>query len=344
MSPTAQPRQRLYPAAAVLAATTILCGAFVAQGTRTTEALLLACGFVAPCVALGWALWSWLQNGLGASPFTGRSVLRHAGQALAFSVAWTASFLGFAYMVRGWLSRGPLLTEAAWQLVWGVLVYAAILVAARLRLQVREREAAALRAELQALRAQINPHFIFNTLHSLGQLAAEDVPATQQAIERFGNLLRHALDAARVDRQEVTLEEELRFVRDYLELERLRLGDRLAVLEAVEDDALECAVPVLLLQPLVENAIRHGIAPVREGGTVRLCASLKGEWLQIEVADDGPGAPPDVPARAAGLGLRTVRRLLAAQYRDRARMDIETGDGLGFRVRIELPARLEEGG
>jgi LytS/YehU family sensor histidine kinase len=325
-------------------ATAILFAAFVAQGTQPAEALLLACGFVVPCAALGWAVWSWLQTGTTTGPLAGASMLRHVGLALAFSLAWTASFVLFTYLVRGYLSRGPLGHESAWQLVWGLLVYAAILAAARLRLQVREREEAALRAELQALRAQINPHFMFNTLHSLGQLAAEDVSATQQAIERFGALMRHVLEAARVDRHEVPLEEELRFVRDYLELERLRLGGRLVVVETVEDDALECVVPVLLMQPLVENAIRHGIAPLRKGGTVRICARLNGECLEIEVSDDGLGARPEAPRRATGLGLRTVERLLAAQHGDRARMDIDTGEGRGFHVRLRLPARLEAPG
>jgi LytS/YehU family sensor histidine kinase len=155
-----------------------------------------------------------------------------------------------------------------------VVVYGAIAAAARAaraQARLRERELAAAAAELQALRARLDPYFLFNTRHSLTQLAREDPAATEDALERFGAMMRYVLDAGRGDSAagEVTLEEERGFVRDYLALERLRLGGRLRVVEDVAEEALELAMPPLLLQPLVENAVRHGAAPRGRDGSHR---------------------------------------------------------------------------
>src|SRR5690606_35762227 len=192
--------------------------------------------------------------------------------------------------------------------------------------------------ELQALRAQLNPHFLFNTLHALTQLAREDPPATAAALERFGDLLRYVLSAGRDAGADVSLEEELEFVRHYLALEQLRLGDRLRVVEHIDADALDLAVPPLLLQPLVENAVRHGVAPRRHGGTVRLTACDQDGTLVVEVADDGSGAAPDAWHTAEGLGLQAVRRQLHARFSRAGRMEIHTAPDAGFRVRITAPA------
>jgi LytS/YehU family sensor histidine kinase len=217
----------------------------------------------------------------------------------------------------------------------------------------REREAAAARAELHALRAQLDPHFLFNTLHSLTALARRDPAAVERGLETFGALLRYVLDANRRGGAElrgastrpadddVTLADELAFVRDYLALERLRLGDRLRVEESLDDDAHECLVPAFALQPLVENAIRHGIAPRASGGTLRLAATLDPpDTLVVEVADDGVGCDADAPSVAGGLGIALVRRRLAARFGSTARVEIATRPAQGFRVRVSLPVEL----
>jgi sensor histidine kinase YesM len=136
----------------------------------------------------------------------------------------------------------------------------------------------------------------------------------------------------------VPLGDELAFVRDYLALERLRLGDRLRVTELVDDEALECALPALTLQPLVENAVKHAVAPRAEGGTLRILARVEPEeTLRLEVGDDGPGAlPSDVPA-SEGLGLRLVRQRLETRYQGRASLSIETRPGAGFKVVVRVP-------
>jgi LytS/YehU family sensor histidine kinase len=211
--------------------------------------------------------------------------------------------------------------------------------------RVREREAAAARAdaararaELSALRARLDPHFLFNTLHSVGALVRADSAAAESALERFADLLRYVLDAERGGRDDVALHDELAFVRSYLALEQLRLGERLQVVEEVDPDALECAVPPLTLQPLVENAIRHGLAPLARGGTLRVTAGFDGDLLALEVADDGAGADAATTSRAAGLGLSTVRQRLQGRWPE-ARTDVVTAPGEGFVVRLRLPAR-----
>jgi LytS/YehU family sensor histidine kinase len=214
---------------------------------------------------------------------------------------------------------------------------------ARVQQRLREREQAAENAELQALRAQLNPHFLFNTLHALTQLVREDPVATETALERFGELMRYVLHSGRSASADVALEDEISFVRHYLALEQLRLGERLRVVEDLDPDALELAVPPLLLQPLVENAVRHGISPLRDGGTLQLSARVAGEHLCIDVADDGRGAKPDAWRRPAGLGLESAARQLDARFRGAARLEISSGPQRGFAARIVAPAELPGG-
>jgi LytS/YehU family sensor histidine kinase len=199
-------------------------------------------------------------------------------------------------------------------------------------------EALRIDAELRALRAQLNPHFLFNTLHSITALVRIDPADGERALEHFAALLRYVLDVNRERSEEVPLEEELGFVRTYLALERLRLGDRLQVKEEIDPDALECLVLGFSLQPLVENAIRHGIAPRAGEGTLRIAANLEGDQLVLEVADDGSGADGTAVAEAAGVGLNAVRQRLEARWGNDARLEIVTAPRNGFLVRMVQPA------
>ncbi|MFI5230248.1 MAG: sensor histidine kinase, partial [Gemmatimonadales bacterium] len=130
------------------------------------------------------------------------------------------------------------------------------------------------------------------------------------------------------------------FVRNYLSLEQLRLGDRLRVVERIDPDALDCALPSLTMQPLVENAIKYGVAPRAGGGTITIGAACAadGSVLELDVADDGPGARVDVLDTAAGVGLRAVRQRLDTRYPTRATFSVTTEPGHGFAVRLTLPA------
>jgi sensor histidine kinase YesM len=133
------------------------------------------------------------------------------------------------------------------------------------------------------------------------------------------------------------LEEEIAFTRGYLALERIRLGDRLIVEEAIDENALDSLIPALTLQPLVENAVRHGIAPRSRGGTIRIDVRIEGERLLLVVEDDGMGADPAEAEDANGLGLRTVRQRLNARYDGLSCLAVRTSPGDGFRVDVSLP-------
>lgn len=331
-------RARLRVALATLVAIGVFIPAYRLQDLPWFYAVLAAVSFVLTCVLPGWAVWHMLMRRDVAS--TGRRIAEHVLTALAFSATWTVCFSALVYLVRpetfvGYLREGPI-----WQFVWGVVIYAALALAAQAQKRLKERELAAASAELQALRTQLNPHFLFNTLHSLTQLAREDPIATQDALERFGGLMRYVLSAGRDRTADVSLEDEIVFVRDYLAVERLRLGERLRIEESIEADALDLAVPPLLLQPLVENAVRHGIAPCREGGTIRLSAQIIGTGLVIEIADDGRGADPDAWRRSNGLGLRAVQRQVNAHFGDDGEFEVVTRPGAGFAARIRIPARI----
>ncbi|MEM7048344.1 MAG: histidine kinase [Acidobacteriota bacterium] len=199
----------------------------------------------------------------------------------------------------------------------------------------RARELAA-RSELSALRSRLDPHFLFNTLHSLLALVRSDPTAAEEALERFGDLLRYVLATRSPEAEEVRLAEEKDFLGDYLELERLRLGDRLRVDEHFETAALGCRLPAFTLQPLVENAVRYAVAARSEGGRIEIRADLADSCLRLEVRDDGPGARPEAVADG-GLGIALVRDRLQALHGDAAGLEVETEPGAGFLVRIWLP-------
>ncbi len=193
------------------------------------------------------------------------------------------------------------------------------------------------RAELEALRAQLNPHFLFNTLHSLMALVRHDPIAAEDALERLASLLRHTLMTMK-DAEDVTLSEELDFVENYLALERLRLGDRLRFEKNIQTESLGCYLPPFTLQPLVENSIRHAISTQARGGLLQINTERHNGLLCIEVLDDGPGAKPEDVEASNGIGVRIVRQRLLTRYGDQANFRLQTGPGKGFSVRMEIPA------
>jgi LytS/YehU family sensor histidine kinase len=179
-----------------------------------------------------------------------------------------------------------------------------------------------------ALRAQINPHFLFNALHSVGALVTSDPVRADEALVRLGDLLRYALGTE----AEVPFAHEWRFTEDYLAFEQLRLGDRLRVEVNADAAAMAVMVPPLILQPLVENAVRHGIAERPQGGRIDVSALVHDSRLMLRVTDDGNG---DSGVAGDGLGLSSVRRRLAALYGSRASLNVDRTEG--FTVTIGLP-------
>lgn len=197
-------------------------------------------------------------------------------------------------------------------------------------------------AELRALRYQLQPHFLFNTLNAISTLVVElRTRDATRMIARLGDFLRATLEGDGA--HEVTLADELSLTEHYLDIEKARLGERLAISVQIGPDALRAAVPSLLLQPLVENAIRHGIAPRREGGRLDIRVSRTAERLHFDVRNDGlTAAPADAPSSNTGsatVGLRNVRERLQYLYANDHTFDLRLADDGSCQVLIELPFR-----
>jgi signal transduction histidine kinase len=278
----------------------------------------------------------------------------HTALALAYTVAWWMA-IGAALTVRtgltggGWSALYLRGYAFPWQMFSGVMVYgtiAAVGTAVEGARRAREVEARAARsetlrarAELQALRARLDPHFLFNTIHSVMALVRHDPPGAEAALERFAGMLRFVLHARRTEDDEVLLSEEWKFARDYLDLERIRLGERLRVEEQIDPRALACTLPALTLQPLVENSVRHAVAPYARGGRITLAARLRSGVLELSVQDDGPGRESAAVALSAGVGIDAVRQRLHARFGAAASLEIRTAPGEGFTTVVRLPAR-----
>jgi signal transduction histidine kinase len=283
----------------------------------------------------------------------GRFFAIQAALALAYGslvvALQNALFVALESWRRGSFTFAPIVPAIViWQLLVGMIVYFAIAaitytIEIHSRLRAEEERSARARAlqaeaELGALRAQLNPHFLFNTLHTLVQLVREDPARAERAVEQLGDLLRYALRVQGEARDEGTFAEEWKFVEDYLALEHLRLGERLRLECDVRPETFPCVVPVFCLQPLVENAVKHGIAPRAEGGTIAIAARVDDGHVELRVADDGPGARDEALRASPGMGLRLVRQRLEALYGDSGELWVEPRPpGEGFAVRVRLP-------
>ena len=190
-------------------------------------------------------------------------------------------------------------------------------------------------ASLQSLQRQLHPHFLFNTLHTISALIPRDPEAADAMLGQLSDLLRLTLE--RVGTQEVPLKDELDFVQKYVEIERRRFGDRLQVEFEIAPDTLDAAVPNMLLQPLVENAIRHGIARKVGGGRVDISARRENGDLSLMVRDTGPGLAEAKPGLSKGVGLANTRSRLEHLFGDRHRLDFFEPPGGGLAVQIVIP-------
>lgn len=226
----------------------------------------------------------------------------------------------------------------------GLLTYAGLLAVIQggdaLRLaRLRERQAATLQtrlveAQLQALKVQLQPHFLFNTLHAISALMHYDVATADRMLIRLSELLRLSLEE--VDRPTVSLEQELAFLAAYLDIEQLRFEHRLQIEWAVPEALQAHPIPPFLLQPLVENAIKYGVAPRALGGRIAIRAYDGGDALVVEVEDDAPEAPSAVPG--FGIGIRSIRARLEALYGAGRHFELVRGDsGTIARLRLPLP-------
>ncbi|GFE82111.1 ATPase [Steroidobacter agaridevorans] len=208
--------------------------------------------------------------------------------------------------------------------------------------QLRDRQVKAMelesllhQAQLQTLRSQLNPHFLFNTLHSIAELVHRNPTLAEQLILRLGELLRQVLRSS--TEQEVALAEELDFVKGYVEIEQMRLGERLQVTWEIAPEALAVKVPSLILQPLIENAILHGVAATTRAGVLAIRAACDHGYLHLQVRDTGPGLPQAGKAQV-GIGLSNTQTRLRRLYGSGQRFELLNDNGLVVNIQIPLAA------
>jgi hypothetical protein len=293
-----------------------------------------------------WAYTGWMERlGFG----TLRLLANHLGMAVVFAAAWHGSI----YLTL-WVLFGREQAERAWhnwfiwQSMWGMMLYWAVAggftafrAVANARIEAAcaaQAQALLARTELAALRNKLNPHFLFNTLHSIIALTRKDGAAAEQALLMFSDMLRYVLDTEKAGHDQVPLQQELDFTRDYLNLEALRLGQRLSVDWQVEPEALALQVPALSIQPIVENSIKHAFNPRSAPGRLSIAVRVEAatQTLQVDISDDGPGCSAAALAGSHGLGIKTVARRLALEYGDRASLRIDTQPGAGFAAHLRM--------
>jgi len=206
-------------------------------------------------------------------------------------------------------------------------------------LRASQLQAQLAQARLQALKSQLQPHFLFNTMHSISALMLTDVRAADRMMTRLSDLLRMSLEAEGT--QVIALSHELDFVNCYLEIEKIRFEERLNIIWDISPETLDAQVPHLLLQPLVDNAVKHGIARLPTAGQIRITVKSQGGELQLEISDNGPGFGNAGPFQHTGLGLRITRERLESLYGQDQSMELLSPPEGGSTVRVSIPFRSQ---
>jgi signal transduction histidine kinase len=277
---------------------------------------------------------AWFVHILGALGFATLHVI-------GLTALWVATGTGSAQSIV------PLLGKLSSSLITCLMIYAAVVggvQALRWQALAREQELAASRLEasltqarLAVLQSQLNPHFLFNTLNAINALALTGKQeAVSHTLGTLSDLLRISLDDDRP--QQIPLSDELDFLDRYLDIQRTRFGERLTVTQSIDPDTTALLVPSMILQPLVENAIVHGISALPGPGSIHVGAAREGGTLCIEVHDSGPGARAPATASVSGIGLSNTRARLAQLYGDQATLTLREGPAGGMIASLRLPA------
>jgi sensor histidine kinase YesM len=280
----------------------------------------------------------------------------HLVAVVTFLVLWSAlkvalypveDLLTGSALPRNWYLFRTLLIDNAHDALWfyGIIVAVSELLHYQAKCRERETRAAILEtqlahAQLTALKMQLDPHFLFNTLHAISSLMHEDAAAAEKTVNRLSDLLRLSVENGNV--QQVTLRREMEFLEGYLDIQKTRLRDRLNVRLHLDPGTLEALVPNMILQPLVENAVKYGIASRNTPGTLVIRAECHDEVLRLEITDDGPGLNPirvDKPTR--GVGIANARARLQQLYGETHHFSMSRPPGGGTQVRLEIPFRLK---
>ncbi len=242
--------------------------------------------------------------------------------------SWLGAMVGYTYLILAW-----------------TFLYITLRFYRELQIQTRQTlqaTAMAHQAQLKMLRYQLNPHFLFNTLNAISTLILDrDTPTANRMVQGLSAFLRHSLDNDPMQR--VTLRQELEAIQLYLDIEKVRFDDRLRLRVDVPDDCKEALLPSLLLQPLIENAVKHAVAKRVEGGQLEIHARRQANQLELSVLDDGPGcgdAGPEPAGEGHGVGLANTRDRLQVLYGERQQFVAGNRPGGGFMVRMQLPFEL----
>ncbi len=299
------------------------------------------------------AIWSF-------SPLFDLSIYRWIRRSIAKSlIDWQTTFffmiLGLQFLrfqTRAFFPRYTWALDSEYWLVRAAIYIATVMTVAialkvlnntRIEMKLEEQERLLLQARMEALQSQINPHFLFNTLNSVASLVRFDPDTAREMIQKLSKILRRLLKKTESFAE---LREELDFIDDYLDIEVIRFGrDKLRVVKELDPASLDVIVPAMLIQPIVENSIKHGLSPKVSGGTIYLRSRVAAGMLVIEVEDDGvgivePGSEASEwaePQQGTGIGMANVRERLNVLYSDAARLEMESRTGAGTIVRILLP-------
>jgi two-component system, LytTR family, sensor kinase len=270
-----------------------------------------------------------------------RHVLMHLGAGLAIAVAATLSQRALLAWLTGFWIYLLFSTLALQCFVYAAIVAATHGVEYYRRSREREQiEARLADTRLQLLSVQLQPHFLFNTLNTIAEMVHHDAEKADRMITGLSDLLRRALDLEA--RQEIALEEEMGLLGRYLDIQKTRFDDRLSVTTRIADDVSEAQVPVLLLQPIVENAIRHGMGARATGGSISIEAKRVASRLVITVTDDGPGIADEALSGRQRRGLRNTRERLEALYGTAHALDLTNLPAGGAQIAVEIPFRRGE--
>lgn len=279
----------------------------------------------------------------------GRALLIHSAGALLLCVAWTTLSVLLTLLISQRMSQEPVSKYYfTWLLInvpWSVFLYFTLLgsvFAFTYYGEARERESQQARlaaqlaeARLSALRMQLNPHFLFNSLNAITVLVRDrNVKDASRMLELLSGVLRQVLQSNK--RQEVNLDEELQFIEKYLAIEQVRFSDRLQINWAIDSDLRNALVPEFILQPLVENAIRHGIGKRSEAGLIEIAAATANGELRLSVRDNGPGY---AVTSENGVGLENTRDRLGTLFGEAAKLEVDNADEGGTVATVRLPLR-----
>lgn len=272
----------------------------------------------------------------------------HIVLGVLFAVGWYYLYLLFFDLFFGlqYLESGGFTDEWVWIMMSAYFEYAIIFSVIHImdsmkKLRLRERQAAELRElsnrqQIANLKAQLNPHFLFNTLNSINAMVSKDVNQTREMIAGLSDMLRYSIRS--FEKEQVVLSEELDFVKQYLKLEKHRHGERLQYTIDVDKELLNVEIPPMIIQPIVENAVKHGIAPTEKGGSVKIVITEDGASMQVTVTDTGRGMPePKEVESSDGIGIRNTNKYLQKRYGEQAKLRFEPIKPNGTKVWFKIP-------